>query len=251
MTPTESPVALVTGASAGIGLAIAGALAGAGFGLALVARDAGRLAAAARAIDAAAPGASVETHALDASDARALRRLVEDVADRHGRLDLLVNNAGRADLLPIPESDDETAAAAMATNALGPLAAIAAAWPIFERQGGGRVLNVSSWAARDPFPGFLIYAATKAALNSLTRSVHNEGRGMGVVAHAIGPGAVETAMLRSAFDEGAVPPSVCLAPDHVAALALACARGDHDDHAGRCLYIRMDDAGRPEVTVGD
>ncbi len=251
MDPADQPVALVTGASAGIGLAIAHALARAEYRLALAARTPDRLADAERAIVAETPDAAVEVHAADASDPAAVRALVASLADRHGRLDLLVNNAGRADLLPIGASDDETARAAMAANTLGPLAAIDAAWPVFRSQRGGRIINVSSWAARDPFPGFLAYAAGKSALNSLTRSAHAEGAEIGVVAHSIAPGAVETSMLRSMFDERTLPTSACLDPRHVAELALACARGERDADAGRCLYIRMGDAGEPEIIVGD
>ena len=112
--------------------------------------------------------------------------------------------------------------------------------------------RLSSWAARDPFPGFFIYAASKAALNSLTRSCVNDAAQEGFVlrAFSICPGAVETDLLRAVADESVVPTEACLEPADVADLVLACIKGDRDAESGASIYVRRDRDSGVEIEIG-
>ena len=242
-TDSGKAVAIVTGASSGIGRAIAEALGRAGDTVVISGRDGGRLAAAAGELS-RATGAEVVPIVADAGDTAAMRKLVGAAVERFGRVDTLVNNAGLAEVRPIADTTDDAARTAFAANVFGPAAAIAAAWPTFVRQKRGCIVNISSWAAHDPFPGFFLYGATKSALSSLTRSCWNEGKDHGIRPFTIGPAAVETDLLRSAFDVSVLPKEACLAPADVAALVMECIQGQREEALGRCLYIRRDPESR-------
>lgn len=237
---------LVTGGSAGIGLATARLFAERGARVAVAARSRERLEAAARQL-ADATGATVVPLAADLADPAAAGDLVRRAADRLGALDAVVNNAGWAKVLPIPDSDPDAARSAFDLNVLAVAESIRAAWPIFRNRGGGRIVNVSSWAALDPFPGFFLYSAAKAAVNLLTKAAAAEGAAAGVRVFSIAPGAVETALLRSSFGEEMVPPAMCLDPREVAELIVACATGLKDDKSGRTIYVRRDEHGGVET----
>ena len=182
-----------------------------------------------------------------------MERLVGATVEQFGRLDVLVNNAGTGRLIPVEDSDSAAFLDTYVTNVFGPAAAIRTAWPVFKRRNAGTVINVSSWAARDPFPGFFIYASSKAALNSLTRSCVNDAahEGFALRAFSICPGAVETGMLRSIIDTETLPADRCLTPDDVADLALACIRGDHDNHNGAAIYISRAKDGSVSIAGAD
>lgn len=236
---SNTTVAIVTGASGGIGRAIAEALGRAGHTVVISGRDGGRLAAAADDL-ARATGAEIVPIVADAGDTAAMRNLVGNAVERFGRLDILVNNAGLAEVIPIGDTTDNAMRRVMAANVMGPVTAIAAAWPTFVRQQRGCIVNISSWSAHDPFPGFFLYGATKSAISSLTRSCWNEGKDHGIRPFTIGPAAVETDLLRSAFDVSVLPKEMCLSTADVAALAMACIEGKREEALGRCLYIRRD-----------
>ena len=89
----------------------------------------------------------------------------------------------------------------------------------------------------DPFPGLSIYAASKAALESYTRSIMNEGRGHGIFAFSIVLGSVETAMLRTIVSESQWPRSRTLDPRDAGNLIASCARGERDDEAGSTIVL--------------
>ncbi len=227
--------ALVTGAGSGVGLACAHALAAEGFAVALVGR---RLDALERAgAEISARGGTALALACDVSDATAARRAVQECARRLGGLDALVNNAGVAELAPIGAHTPEMIARAFATNAMGPANAIAAAWPIMVARRSGVIVNVSSMATRDPFPGFLAYAASKAAVNLMARSCAGEGAAHNIRAFSVAPGAVETEMLRSMFSEAQVPSARCLTPEAVAAVVVECVLGGRDSENGETIYL--------------
>ncbi|MBN8643913.1 MAG: SDR family oxidoreductase [Planctomycetes bacterium] len=243
MASTE-PVAIITGGSAGIGLAAARELASSGWKVAITGRDTARLEAAAASI-----GGAVETYTADQADPEAAARVIETVSRRHARLDALILNAGWAQVRSIPLTGIETLRDAYAVNAIGPAYEIHRAWGIFEQQRSGRIIGVSSYAAWDPFPGFFAYAGTKAALNLMIRSAAQEGAPIGVTAFSVAPGAVETALLRSAFDEGVVPKSACLSPENVAGVIAACATGQRDHDTGKTIYLKRDGDGVHEMVV--
>jgi NAD(P)-dependent dehydrogenase (short-subunit alcohol dehydrogenase family) len=165
------------------------------------------------------------------------RSLVDQTLERFGRVDHLVNAAGVAALAPIEKTSRELLEEIFAANAFGPAHLIAACWPHFRAQKGGCVVSVSSLASQDPFPGFFVYAASKSALDSMTRSVSREGRALGVRAFCVNPGAVETPMLRASFNEKAIPKSRTLAPDAVAAVIVDCIEGRRDGEQGQCIVM--------------
>ncbi len=236
-TPSTRPVALVTGAGSGIGLASARALAAQGFDLVIVGRRLQPLHDAAATIRRDTPDA--ETHAVtaDIGDPDAAAGIIGEAIDRFGRLDALVNNAGAAPLLPIHDHTPELLRETFAVNAVGPGALIAAAWPHLTTQNGGVVVNISTMGVADPFPGFFAYAAAKSAVNSYARSIAKEGAEHNIRGFAIAPGAVETPMLRSLFDESTLPADRALSPDAIAAIVVECVTGKRDAQNGTTIFV--------------
>ena len=164
----EGKVAAVTGASRGIGLVVARALAVEGASVALLARDKDRLALAA---DGIADSFALRT---DVGDPDSVRDAFAQIRRRHGHLDLLVNNAAVAWPHTIEASTDAQLQAEVATNLLGPIYAIREAVPLLRAAGGGHIVNVSTESVLDPFPHLLVYAATKAALETLSAGLVHE-----------------------------------------------------------------------------
>ena len=108
---------------------------------------------------------------------------------------------------------------------------------MFLTQHGGCVVNVSSVSTVDPFPGLSIYAATKAALESLTRSIAIEGRDHGIRAFSLVLGAIETDMLRSIVTEAQYPRSQTLEPQDVAVVVMDCVTGRLDSQSGGVIEV--------------
>ena len=236
------PVAFVTGAGSGIGAAVVERLAAAGYATVLVGRREAPLRATEGRV-AALGGPPAVVMPADVADDAACENLIDKAVGRFGRLDVLVNNAGWTPLEPIAETDAETARKIFAVNALGPLTLIRRAWPTMTTQKpiAGRpspcIVNVSSYATVDPFPGLGVYAGAKAALNLFTRACVNEGRGKGLRAFAIAPGAVETELLRSIVDEELLPNDATLSPGDVAAVIIQCVLGQRDAENGTTILL--------------
>lgn len=228
----DQPVALVTGASSGIGLATSRLLAEQGYHVVLGARKQGPLSDAAASIE----GSTTIAH-LDVADQCQCRALIDRIDDELGRIDVLVNNAGYAPLLPIDQTDDQTIEKAYRINAMGPASLIAHAWPMFRAQESGCIINISTMGTDNPFPGFFAYAASKAAVNLMTRSCAKEGAEFNIRSFAVAPGAVETPMLRSLFDTETLPESDCLSPDEVADVIVSCVSGEMDDKNGEVIWV--------------
>jgi 3-oxoacyl-[acyl-carrier protein] reductase len=185
-------VAIVTGASRGIGAAIARAIAAQGRHVVLLARDAQKLESVRGEIEAAGGRASVVT--CDIADAAALNDAVEAVAETHKRLDILVNNAGITRDTLVLRMSDEQFDEVIATNLRSAFVASRAAIRAMMRGKWGRVVNISSVAGLVGNAGQANYAAAKSGLIGLTRSIAKEMAAKNITANVIAPGFIETDM---------------------------------------------------------
>lgn len=196
-TMPARPRAVVTGASSGIGAALAHRLADAGCDLVLVARDRARLDA--EAVEVAARGAGVEVLVADLSDPAQLRALADRL--RASPPDILVNNAGFGASGRFADLDPERSAAMIATNVTALTLLTAAVLPGMRARGSGRILNVASTGAFAPLPFSAVYGATKAYVLSFSESVAEEMAGSGVTVTALCPGPTPTRFFaRSGMD---------------------------------------------------
>lgn len=197
---TVTRVALISGANRGIGLEIARQLARKGVLVVLGARDVDQGRAAAETI--AAEGYETQCVTLDITDGQSVVAAVDDVALRHGRIDILINNG--AILIDGPggfksslfELDVATARQTFETNVLGPLRLTQAVVPVMQRHNYGRIVNLSSGAGQlsDMRSGFPAYRMSKTALNALTRITAAELASTNIKVNAVCPGWVRTDM---------------------------------------------------------
>jgi hypothetical protein len=195
---TPLPTALVTGASSGIGEALARNLAEAGHDLVLVARREAKLAELARAL-AAAHGTRVDVVATDLARDGAAAALAASLRRRRRVVDVLVNNAGVLEQGAFVTLRASAHQRVIDLNVSGLTAMLAAFVPAMVARGHGRVLNVASISAFAPVPGLASYAASKAYVLALTETLAEELRGTGVTVTALCPGITATAM----FDRAA------------------------------------------------
>jgi NADP-dependent 3-hydroxy acid dehydrogenase YdfG len=188
--PLKGRVALVTGASSGIGEATAFALAGAGARTAIVARRAERLAAVAERI--AEAGGEALALAADAALESEAKRMLGEVENRFGRLDILVNNAGVMLLSPVAEAEIADFRRMIEINLFGLMTLTRLALPIMKRGGAGHFVNISSVAGRVANPGSAGYAATKFGVGAFSESLRREVYKDKIRVTVIEPGAVAT-----------------------------------------------------------
>ncbi|CAN5704311.1 SDR family oxidoreductase [soil metagenome] len=229
---SHPPVAIVTGASRGIGSATARELTDRGWQVALVARSEKDL------HESAASLKDALVVTADISQRSSGDKIVAQVRERFGRVDALVNNAGYAPLLSLEQTTDEVWQEAIATNLSAAFYLARACWPEFKKQGGGVIVNVSSAAARDPFPGFIAYGAAKAALNNLTLSLAREGAKDNIRAHAIAPSATETEMFRNLPGMADYPAESTMSPADVARVIVQCIAGELSlTTSGEVIYL--------------
>lgn len=183
-------VAIVTGGSDGIGRATAKLLATRGATVAICARRPEKLAEAKAEIEAA--GGTVEVHQLDVSDDQAFAALVENVAKRHGRLDMMVNNAMSVHYAPIGKLTLDQWRQDFAVNADAVFVGTKAAMGVMAGQGKGSIVNISSSCGIRAAPYMSSYSASKAALIQFTAVAAMEGARAGIRVNAIVPGQVQT-----------------------------------------------------------
>jgi len=195
-------VVLITGCSSGFGLEAALAFAREGDTTYATMRDLTR---ADKLVErAGAEDLSVELLALDVDDDASVARAVKEVEDRHGAIDVLVNNAGVDHTGAVETIDFEKARAVMETNFWGPVRTIRAALPAMRAKGGAVIINVSSAAGRMPgTPYGCWYSASKRALNALSEAMFLELDGLGVRVVSIEPGFFRTDITRNAHARSA------------------------------------------------
>lgn len=226
--------ALITGGGRGIGRAAAVEFARAGYDVAVVARSRDQLDQ--TAAEMSKSGRRCVPIRADLATPDGPAAAVDNARAEFGRIDVLMNNAAAAPLGKIEDFAVEQFERMLALNVTAVYAATQAVWPVMKAQRGGVIVNVSSVAAKDPFPGLTAYGATKAAINTLTIGLANEGKPHDIRVYAIGPGAVETDMLRSGFPD--IPAEACLQPADVARVAVLLADPACRYATGEVIYLQ-------------
>lgn len=254
-------VAIVTGASKGIGQAIAAELAAEGVHVALAARSADALTAVADTIRQRSD-AQVLPVSVDLSTLEGVRTLVQQTLTHFKTVDILVNNAGAirpGSLLTKPDADWQED---WSLKVFGYIRLAREVFPVMQRQGGGRIINIIGSAGRQPNAGYLAGGGANAALMNITKALADEGAPHRILVNGINPGPIrterwDTMMTRMAAERGQTPAEVEAAwmhdnplqrpgePDEVAGLAvfLASARASYingvlvqvDGGATRCI----------------
>ena len=245
-------VAVVTGASRGIGAMIARALADDGYGVCLLARDGS--AAAAVAGEIGSVGGLAMTRSVDVTDEVAVGETVRAVLSSWGRIDLLVNSAGSIEReVPLWEAEVDQWWSVITTNIRGPFLMTRAVVPAMIAAGGGRIINLNSGAAAAERAELSAYSASKSALARITGSTHLAGWADGIRAFDLAPGVVRTQMTLSMdLHRGRTQ---WTEPTDVTNLMLALASGELDAWSGRFVRAGVDTPeslrGRVGLVMGD
>jgi short-subunit dehydrogenase len=205
-------VAIITGASSGIGRALAERAVRAGWNVYAVGRRAERLDELARRVDGAT--GTLATLALELQTPGAAARIVRSALDAFGQIDVLVNNAGGVAVGPIAQQSDDALAEQFQTHAIVPLALTREALPSL-RAAKGHIFYVGSGVARIPVGTLGAYPPAKAAVRNMTRIVRNELRADGIAVTYVDPGAVATEFMTRVGFSGP-PPSLAASPENVA-----------------------------------
>ena len=202
--PLDGGVAVVTGAASGIGRALVAALARRSCAVALVDRNAAGLAEAAQAVRQA--GVAASEHVLDVTDTGAIAALPEAVLAQHGRVNLLVNNAGVAlmgDFLQTSQADFDWL---MSINFTAAVHTTRAFLPILQREAAAQLVNVSSIFGIVAPAGQTAYSAAKFALRGFSEALGHELEGTAVGVSVVFPGGVDTSIARSARVSAVIDP---------------------------------------------
>jgi NAD(P)-dependent dehydrogenase (short-subunit alcohol dehydrogenase family) len=224
-------VAIVTGGSRGIGLAIARALVAEGAHVAITGRNEAHLAAARPTIESAGPGA-IETLQADVRRAADVTRAVDATVARFGGLDILINNAGVGIFAGVSAMTAAQWAEVIETNLTGVFHACHAALPHLQRRGGGFIINISSLAGKNPFVDGAAYCASKAGLNAFSEALMQEVRYDNIRVSYVMPGSVATGFVGGDASKGA---DWKIAPEEVAEVVVNLLR-----HNPRSLPSRVE-----------
>ncbi|MGI3169592.1 SDR family oxidoreductase [Pseudooceanicola sp. C21-150M6] len=240
-------VAMITGASRGIGAAAARTFAEAGAQVALLARDRELIAELAGEI-----GPSAVAVPCDISRFWELEAAVNATIQAFGRLDILIGNAGvLKPITPLAEADPDEWGQVIDVNIKGVFNGMRAALPVMTAAGGGTIITVSSGAAHNPLEGWSAYCTSKAGAAMLTRAAHLENGNNGIRIMGLSPGTVATQMQRDIKASGINPVSQLNWEDHIPpewpakTLAWMCT-ADADDWLGQEISLR-DEAIRRRV----
>ncbi|MFD0367275.1 oxidoreductase [Streptomyces sp. NPDC059071] len=184
-----SKVWLITGANSGFGRAFTEAAVAAGDVVVAAARRAGSL----DELVAAHPD-QVEAVTLDVTDHAAVDRVVREVAERHGRIDVLVNNAGRTHVGSVEETDDAELRSLFDVHVFGPAALTRAVLPYMRERRSGAIVQLSSVGGQMSMAGFGAYSATKFALEGMSEALAAEVNPLGIHVLIVEPGAFRTSL---------------------------------------------------------
>jgi NADP-dependent 3-hydroxy acid dehydrogenase YdfG len=221
-------VAVVTGGSRGIGLAIARALAVEGVKVAVTGKDEGRLSAARREIEAA--GGAVEALRADVRRYPDVERSIATIVSRFGGLDIVVNNAGIGLFGDVASLEPADWAEVIDTNLTGVFHVCHAAIPHLRRRGGGFIVNISSLAGKNAFRGGAAYCASKSGLNAFSEALMQEVRYDGIRVSYVMPGSVATGF---SSDDETAGADWKIAPEDVAEVVLDLVRSPSRTLASR------------------
>jgi 2-hydroxycyclohexanecarboxyl-CoA dehydrogenase len=230
VTAVGQRVALVTGGANGIGAAIARRLGAAGCAVAILDVDSLGAARCAESLDVAS------VHVADVASWPSVQAAVDDVVQRWGRVDVVVNNAGWDRMEPFLDSGPELWERLLGVDLLGPIHVSRAAVPHMVAQRWGRVVNIASEAGRVGGTGHAVYAACKGGLIAFTKALAREVGGSGITVNCVCPGLTDTAMMRQS---GATPESVAAIVGATPLGRLASV----DDSAAAVAYFASEDAG--------
>ena len=186
----QNKIAIVTGAASGIGKETAIELASHGCTPVLVDINEDRLSKALNEVLKYAPNATAET--CDISDIEQTGKMVQAINERHGSIDILMNNAAIMIVKLFKDMSDEDVKTHMDINYFGPIALIRAVVPIMQKQGKGVIINVASVGARLVVPGTSAYAASKAAVHAFSQALYYELKDSGIHVGIIIPGGIRT-----------------------------------------------------------
>jgi NAD(P)-dependent dehydrogenase (short-subunit alcohol dehydrogenase family) len=244
MERLEGKRAIVTGAGAGIGEAIAIRLSGEGARVALADLDEGAAERVAGKLD-----AKSLARGTDVTRAEEVEALVQSVVERWGGLDVMVNNAGVGVAGTTPETSEEDWERLMAVNLKGTFLGIKYAIPAMRDSGGGSIVNISSVAALVGIPDRAAYSATKGGILALTRAAAIDHVGEGVRVNCIAPGTVDTpwvGRITAGYDdpgeararmEARQPHGRFVTPEEIAAMAAYLASDESASCIGACMVV--------------
>ena len=247
MASLKDKIVVLTGASRGIGAATARMLAEDGPTLILCARSPEANAETKAAVEAI--GATAETHGFDISDAAAAKVFVDDVVARHGRIDVLINNAGSGKMGSVADVTPEDYLAVQRVNVMGPYNMIYAALPSMLERDAGTIINLTSARAFLPDRFYAAYCSSKAALLSMTQCLHFDLQDTNVKIFAFSPGFTETDMVREiysskVFRQAALTPDQGQPPERPAKVITWLAREAPDNLAGQHVQVQFNDISR-------
>lgn len=230
----KNKVAIITGASKGIGKAIAIRFAGEGASVVLASRSLNALEDIVQ--DIKKSGGEAMAVSVDIRKVESINDLVKKTVDRYGRLDLLVNNAGITMGGPSEDISPENWRAALETDLFGVFFASQAAARVMIPQGGGNIINISSVNGILAAPKRAAYCASKAAVNELTKVLAIEWADRKIRVNAIAPGYVRTELVQDVIDKGAISLEAIIKRTPQGRI------GEVEDIAGLAVYMAGDES---------
>jgi len=225
-------VCIITGASGGIGLATAQRFASEGYRVAICGRRQDALQQTVTTLEQTTDVVSV---CGDVGDAQLQQTLVDRPVEQFGRIDVLVNNAGSAPLGNFETIDSSTFENVLQTNISAVFSLTQIVWRHMIAAKHGSIVNISSMAAIDPFPGFSIYGASKAWLELFSKAIAAEGVDHHVRVCCVRPGAVETDLLRGLFPD--FPADQCVSPQEIADKVWSCVADPENHPSGEAFTV--------------